>query len=337
MPFYCLWILYILVVLFPIVSSVKRPKKLTYEDWAYLASLFFILLIPFVIKKVNTVDEGIKNASAIYSAALSIICVYCKHIINMRKEYREIKGKLDSQFGNFINHPVLNSKKDIDGVISSMFELSHSRDIVLRFYTNSLSEIKEKGAIRIDAHLSEYTNLLGELMENAESVIGTFTKRPIKIMENQDKSTKTYLEILKSHKDIIKRICVLEKKEIKDMASDEKQAQHKKGLGEVNWFDTNVPAKQTKWTETKTFRKELKTCGFKGQALPSTFDKMIDFAIFDDILLRWCADDDDEYGAIVMLIGDEAVQLRDAMETYMSKNMYGFNSFNDLAKEFKHK
>ena len=153
--FHYFWCFYILLVLFPTVIGVKRNEKWTAVDWAHSISLIIILIIPFVIKYIDLgIKEDVINASVVYSAALSIVCVYFKNIINMRKDYREIKGKLDSQMDNFINHPVLNSKKDIDEIVSSMFELSHSRDIVLDFFKDSLCEIKVKGAARIEAEFS---------------------------------------------------------------------------------------------------------------------------------------------------------------------------------------
>lgn len=331
--FHFFWLFYILLVAYPTVIGVKKKGKWTGDDIAYICTLFLILIIPFVIKYI---DLGIKgdyiNASVVYSAALSIVCVYFKSIINTRKEYREIKGKLDSQMENFINHPVLNSKENIDGVISSMFELSHSRNIVLDFFANSFRTIKIKGAVRIDAHLTDYTVLLKELMENAESIIGTFTKRPLYFMDKKDKNTQAYLEILNRKKNSIKRVCVFEQDEIASMEKGEKRVTKKHQDSEVDWFNNHVKASKTKWTETEVFREELRTCGYCGGALPSEYDKMIDFAIFDDILLRWNAADDAKYGAIVMLIGDEAVRLREAMEKYMDNSIYGYETFDDLVR-----
>ena len=179
-------------------------------------------------------------------------------------------------------------------------------------------------------------------MDNATSVIGTFTKMPYLIrekFEQDDEITKIYLTTLSRNKAKIKRICVLENNEINKVRKEERQAKkntNSNKLSDINWFIKYVPAEKTKWAETSDFRKTLDACGFTIENfVPSSRKKMVDFAIFDNILLRWGGDDNADYGPIVMLVGEKAVSLRNAMEKYMNYPGYGFKTFDDLEKNKK--
>ncbi len=337
-------VIYISLILLPICAGVLKLNKKTYNA-LYVVTLFIIVAIPFFIKTLPDgllmrigIDNSKKTDTIWFALVLSVLSVYCKYMINLHKEYREIKNDLEEQIGKLNKHPVLNSKNDINDVIAYTFNLSRSRDLVLDFFKDSLCEIKVKGVARIEAEFSEYTILLGKLMDNATSVIGTFTKTPDLIRkkyEKNDESTKKYLATLSKNKAKIKRICVLEKDEIDKVSQEEKNAKKGKKLSDINWFIEHVPAEKTKWAETGVFRHDLGACGFTIENfVPSSRKRMVDFAIFDDILLRWGAPDKAECGTIVMLVGEEAISLRKAMEKYIDNDVYGFMTFNDLAKHY---
>ena len=327
--------LYFLLAVFPVVASSFKVSQKAY-NYLSIGTLFIIVVSPILLKKFISEPDINKNAGIIITLSLSLLCLYFRYLFTLHKQIKEAKDDLVQQMNKLNNHPVLNSKEDIDAVITSMFNLSRSREKALDFFTQSLRDIKGKGIVKIDAHFSSYTKLLGELMENAESVIGTFTTRPLKMMKRNDSNTKDYLTIMANNKDKVQRICVFEKNEVSSIADREKREKNKKQSdSELDWFRQKVPAKKTKWTETETFKADISACGSTLEnVVPSIRKKMTDFAIFDDILLRWAGDNAD-YGPIVMLIGEKAIQLRHSMEEYMDTSIYGRSSFNELAKDIK--
>lgn len=327
-----LYIIYILSVILPSLLVFIGKNNKTVFNVVFYVTLAIVIAIPIVIKitKVNELDS-IGIASFIYSSALSIICVYYGHIIRMQREYKEIEEKISNQMENFVNHPILESKQYIDGVITSMFNLPRSKRTVLRFFTMSLRDIQGKGAVRIDVSFSQYTELLGFLMKDAEKVVGTFTKMPSVIMKSmsKNKKIKEYINTLKKYKGKIDRICVLEQEEISQIITNEANNE-----GELAWFAKNVPSKRIKWTETRAFLSDLNLLGYSlGNAIPSALEHMVDFAIFDDIFLRWSAPDDSDHGVIIMLIGEEAKKLRESLESYMESAVYGYTSFMELSQK----
>lgn len=336
---YILYSIYVLAVVLPtvLVFVFKKINKKLF-NLIVIIDLILITLIPFVInsnKLSNVIDikDSDKVASIIYSAAVSLACIYLSHIIRIQREYKEIEEKISRQMERFVNHPVLESKENLDGVITSMFNLPHSRETVLDFFIKSLKEIQRKGAVRINMSFVEYTNLLGLLMEGADTVMGTFTRRPyvIKGKMEKDKLIKEYIGILNKHKNKIDRICVFEKDEI------ERMRQRNNGREEIVWFKNTIPSNRVKWTETGVFKEEMLLLGCDlSFIMRSAGNRMVDFAIFDDILLRWnTVNDKTDYGTIIMLIGEEAINLRKTMESYMNNRLYGFVSFDELLKVIK--
>ena len=327
-----LYIIYILSVVLPsLLVFIGKNNKMVFNVVFYV-TLAIVIAIPIVLK-ITKVDESdpMGIASFIYSSALSIICVYYGHIIRMQREYKEIEEKISKQMVNFVNHPVLQSKQYIDGVITSMFNLSRSKRTVLRFFTMSLRDIQGKGAVRIDVSFSQYTELLGSLMKDAEKVVGTFTKMPSVIMKSmsKNKKIKEYISTLKKYQDKIDRICVLEQEEISQIKKNEENNE-----GEIAWFAENIPSRRIKWSETRAFLSDLNFLGYSlGSAIPSALEHMVDFAIFDDILLRWSAPDDSDHGVIIMLIGEEAKKLRESLESYMESSVHGYTSFMELSQK----
>ena len=324
-----LFSLYALMVLLPaLLVYIGKNNKVVFDVFFYV-TLAIVIATPIVLNVAKTdVSDSAKLDSFIFSAALSIICVYFGHIIRVQREYKDIEEKMRIRMDLFNNHPVLDSEKSLNAVISSMFNLSSSRKVVQEFYTKSLNDMSIKGAVQIDTSFSNYTQLLGKLLKGAHKVIGTFTQNPgtikKRLEENDGDKINDYLEQLKKYKNKINRICVFEVDEILSITA-----------GDIEWFKTNVPSKQTKWAETRSFSSALSINGFPlDKVIPSASSRMVDFAVFDNILLRWSsADDKDNYGSIIMVIGDEVISLRRALESYMKRE--GYEEFSKLFDEFK--
>ena len=128
--------------------------------------------------------------------------------------------------------------------------------------------------------------MLGKLMKGARKVVGTFTRKPSEMMDKENNEQwkeyiKKYLDTLRQYYKKIDRICVLEQEEIKGIIENEEN-----GVGELSWFQKNVPANRTIWAETRSFLSDINVIDSNLMgAIPSAMNHMVDFAIFDDILL----------------------------------------------------
>ena len=148
------------------------------------------------------------------------------------------------------------------------------------------------------------------------------------------------MNILKNHKSKEQRICVLEKKEIIDIQSEDWKSNE--GLSEVEWFLENVPSNgKTKWAETQSFLQNIPS-GTVNTIIPERVNKMVDFAIFDDVLLRWSPDENysdgaslTQIGCIVVIVGEKTQELKRALMQYMISDGSGYHSFDDLFDAFQ--
>ena len=328
-----LYVIYLLSVLPPAILVFIGKKHKTVFYVLFYITLTIIIATPIVLNIAKLeVDDSIKMGSFFYSAALSIICVYFGHIIRVLREYKDIEEKMGVQMEVFNNHPVLKSKESMDAVISSMFNLSESREIVGEFYSEALRDIKTKGAVRIEASFTAYTELLGKLMKGAKRVRGTFTQTPQTLRErfektdDQDSIFKEYLKQLNQYRRKIDRICVFEEDEIRSIKEDD-----------IDWFNENIPSDKTKWTKTSTFFQILEQLNYHlREVIPSASTRMVDFAVFDNILLRWSSSDDkDDFGTIVMVIGEDVIKLSNALERFIDR--YGCDEFSALLEQVKDK
>lgn len=355
-----LWILYCSLVVIPTSLAIINEQGRGNHSLScklykviYYISLVLIILVPvffnliidncdiFIDSNVDT--KNIKTTGFFFSAVLSIISVYFNHMISIRNDYMILKKDMASQMAVFTHHPILNSKESLDVVITSLYNLSHSREEALDFFSRSIREIKDHGAIRINATFLDYTTLLISLMENAEFVIGTFTTPPKAIKSiitnatgDSNTTYKKYFEEQKKYYKKIYRICVFEDEEINEIYTTLNSPEGGNSENDLKWFKKNVKSKKLKWTETKAFIKMINTLGVSlTEILPSASEHMLDFAIFDDILLRWSPDNNDStYGTINMLIGTKPTKLRDSMKVYIEH--YGYNSFEELHKNTDH-
>ena len=353
------WLLIALVIVLPSLSSNKDSlKPLSLRDRVfYYLDIVIVALIPFICKWIaplvtdaDIVGGTVRIGAFLLSVAIAILCVYLKHMVELRKEYGKVKETLDNQLDIFTNHPILKNKESMDNVMRSMIEISNEnlRKSVRTFFNDSFGDIEKHGAVRINASFSDYTDLLGTFMENAESIIGTFTTRPKEIQRHKDDSSvQRYLKILKQNKDRVQRICVLEVEEIQGIGRDIKKQKNSKPKNrtkgeknEVEWFLDSVPSKvNPRWDETKAFLEKLNKNAIYS-IIPPLVLKMVDFAIFDNILLRWSPDENyaspsslTQRGAIIVLVGNKAQELRKTLEEYLkddTKN--GFSTFDDLYK-----
>lgn len=115
---YILYSIYVLAVVLPtvLVFVFKKINKKLF-NLIVIIDLILITLIPFIInsnKLSNVIDikDSDKVASIIYSAAVSLACIYLSHIIRIQREYKEIEEKISRQMERFVNHPVLESKEN---------------------------------------------------------------------------------------------------------------------------------------------------------------------------------------------------------------------------------
>lgn len=346
---------YILIIIFPTLM-VKRDKMRggrLWDTFYYIISIIVVSILPLIINYVpylkdsDTDVKRVKLLTILLAGAISVILTYLKLFVDLHREYKEMKEKFDNQMNSFLDNPILKTKESLDSVSLSLFNIKNhsSRESVRTFFIGSLDGFNEYGAVHINASFSDYTKLLSDFMGNAGSVIGTFTSRPIDIkISAQESHVKEYLAVLKKHKNIIRRICVLEPEEIRDIKEDMKSNQvtgktKKSDTNEIQWFLENVPSKgKPRWDNTENFLSNLQ-CPEIASIIPERVNKMVDFAIFDDVLLRWSPDENyanktsiTKIGAIVVLVGEKVHKIREALEDYLSDRNKGYASFEELSR-----
>ena len=336
---------YLIVIILPTLL-VKREKWTSDRTWdtvIYLIMIVIVSVLPFLIKLIPSCKDSNELATFVLAALISVIGTCLKYYVDLIRDYKNLKAKFESQINIILDNPILKTKQSLDSVTASLFGICNHklRSLVHDFVIESLEGIEGRGAVQINATFSDYTMLLGKFMKTAKSVIGTFTSRPKEIEKlTEEECFNKYLNILKNHKSKVQRICVLEKKEIIDIQSEDWKSNE--GLSEVEWFLENVPSNgKTKWAETQSFLQNIPS-GTVNTIIPERVNKMVDFAIFDDVLLRWSPDENysdgaslTQIGCIVVIVGEKTQELKRALMQYMISDGSGYHSFDDLFDAFQ--